>query len=76
MTSTIYPDCPSGGCLGISIERIKPGHPQQNRRHECMHRTLKAEATRPARMNFLQQQDRFDSFVKEFNQERPTRRST
>lgn len=57
--------------LGISIERIKPGHPQQNGRHERMHRTLKAEATRPACMNFLQQQDRFDSFIKEFNEERP-----
>lgn len=57
--------------LGIAIERIKPGRPQQNGRHERMHRTLKAEATRPARMNFLQQQDRFDSFVTEFNQERP-----
>ncbi len=57
--------------LGITIERIKPGRPQQNGRHERMHRTLKAEATRPARMNFLQQQDRFDSFVTEFNQERP-----
>ena len=57
--------------LGIAIERIKPGRPQQNGRHERMHRTLKAEATRPARMNFLQQQDRFDSFVTEFNEERP-----
>ncbi|WP_226946846.1 integrase core domain-containing protein [Rhizorhabdus phycosphaerae] len=57
--------------LVITIERIKPGRPQQNGRHERMHRTLKAEATRPARMNFLQQQDRFDSFVTEFNQERP-----
>ncbi len=34
--------------LGISIERIKPGHPQQNGRHERMHLTLKQEATRPA----------------------------
>ena len=57
--------------LGIEIERIKPGHPQQNGRHERMHRTLKAEATRPAGMNFLQQQARFDDFVAEFNTERP-----
>ncbi|MGC6331395.1 integrase core domain-containing protein [Rhizorhabdus sp. FW153] len=57
--------------LGIAIERIKPGRPQQNGRHERMHRTLKAEANRPARMNFLQQQDRFDSFVTEFHHERP-----
>lgn len=57
--------------LGISIERIKPGHPQQNGRHERMHRTLKAEATRPAGANFLQQQARFDAFVEQFNKERP-----
>ena len=42
--------------LGISIERIKPGHPQQNGRHERMHLTLKKEATRPAGANILQQQ--------------------
>ncbi|HLY91331.1 MAG TPA: IS481 family transposase [Acetobacteraceae bacterium] len=57
--------------LGISIERIKPGHPQQNGRHERMHLTLKREATRPAGGNSLQQQARFDSFVQEFNNERP-----
>ncbi len=57
--------------LGIEIERIKPGNPQQNGRHERMHRTLKAEATRPAGMNFLQQQARFDAFIQEFNTERP-----
>jgi transposase InsO family protein len=57
--------------LGIEIERIKPGHPQQNGRHERMHRTLKAEATRPPGMNFLQQQARFDAFLEEFNTERP-----
>jgi transposase InsO family protein len=34
--------------LGITIERIRPGHPQQNGRHERMHLTLKKEATRPA----------------------------
>ena len=57
--------------LGIAIERIKPGHPQQNGRHERMHLTLKKEATRPPGMNSLQQQDRFDAFVQEFNAERP-----
>jgi transposase InsO family protein len=57
--------------LGIAIERIKPGHPQQNGRHERMHLTLKQEATRPAAANFLQQQARFDAFVQEFNTERP-----
>jgi transposase InsO family protein len=57
--------------LGISIERIKPGHPQQNGRHERMHLTLKREATRPPGMNCLQQQARFDAFQAEFNDERP-----
>jgi transposase InsO family protein len=57
--------------LGIAIERIKPGRPQQNGRHERMHLTLKKEATRPPGMNTLQQQARFDDFVKEFNNERP-----
>ena len=57
--------------LGISIERIKPGHPQQNGRHERMHLTLKKEATRPAGTNILQQQGKFDAFIEEFNQERP-----
>ena len=40
--------------LGIGIERIKPGNPQQNGRHERMHLTLKKEATRPPGMNTLQ----------------------
>jgi len=57
--------------LGIAIERIRPGNPQQNGRHERMHRTLKAETARPPGMNALQQQARFDDFVSEFNQERP-----
>jgi len=57
--------------LGITIERIKPGKPQQNGRHERMHLTLKTEATRPPGMNSLQQQARFDDFVEEFNTQRP-----
>jgi putative transposase len=57
--------------LGIAIERIKPGHPQQNGRHERMHLTLKKEATKPAARNFLQQQARFDQFIDVFNKERP-----
>jgi transposase InsO family protein len=57
--------------LGITIERIKPGNPQENGRHERMHRTLKQETTRPPGMNALQQQDRFDRFIEEFNTERP-----
>ena len=39
--------------LGIEIERIKPGNPQQNGRHERMHLTLKLETTKPAAENFL-----------------------
>ena len=57
--------------LGIRIERIAPGHPQQNGRHERMHRTLKAEATKPAAPNVLQQQARFDTFVTRYNHDRP-----
>ena len=57
--------------LGIAIERIQPGHPQQNGRHERMHLTLKKEATKPAAANVLQQQARFDTFVAQYNRERP-----
>jgi len=57
--------------LGIAIERIVPRHPQQNGRHERMHLTLKKETTRPPGSNSLQQQERFDAFVHEFNTERP-----
>jgi transposase InsO family protein len=57
--------------LGIRLERTRPAHPQDNGRHERMHRTLKQETTRPARTNLLQQQERFDAFVEEFNQSRP-----
>src|SRR5213082_1362280 len=57
--------------LGITIERIKPGHPQQNGRHERMHLTLKLETTKPAARNFLQQQARFDDFIDCYNNERP-----
>ena len=57
--------------LGIEIERIKPGHPQQNGRHERMHLTLKLETTKPAGNNFLQQQAKFDDFIDCYNNERP-----
>ena len=57
--------------LGIHLERIRPGHPEQNGRHERMHLTLKKEATRPAARNFLQQQAKFDTFMECFNRERP-----
>jgi transposase InsO family protein len=57
--------------LGLILERIRPAHPEENGRHERMHRTLKAETARPARSNLLQQQETFDRFVEEFNGERP-----
>jgi putative transposase len=57
--------------LGIGIERIKPGNPQQNGRHERMHLTLKKEATKPPGKNFLQQQDKFDQFIEYYNRQRP-----
>src|SRR5258708_632995 len=57
--------------LPIEIERIKPGHPQQNGRHERMHLTLKLETTKPAGKNFLQQQAKFDDFIECYNNERP-----
>jgi len=57
--------------LGILPELIEPGKPQQNGRHERMHRTLKAETTRPAAATCRAQQRRFDRFRHEFNNERP-----
>ena len=57
--------------LGIVHQRIAPGKPQQNGRHERMHRTLKAETTRPPGADRQEQQARFDAFRTEFNEERP-----
>jgi putative transposase len=57
--------------LGINIERIKPGNPQQNGRHERMHLTLKKEATKPPGFNFLQQQSKLDDFQEIYNHDRP-----
>lgn len=57
--------------LGISIQRSRPGKPQDNGSHERMHRTLKAEATKPPASNFLSQQEVFDDFRNTFNFERP-----
>jgi transposase InsO family protein len=57
--------------LGIRHQRTEPAHPEQNGCHERMHRTLKAETTRPARATSLQQQERFDEFREEFNEKRP-----
>lgn len=57
--------------LGIRLEQTEPASPEQNGRHERMHRTLKAETTRPAAANLLQQQERFTRWVDIFNNERP-----
>ena len=57
--------------LGVLPELIEPGKPQQNGRHERMHRTLKAETTRPAAASLQAQQRRFNRFAHEFNFERP-----
>ena len=57
--------------LGIYPEQIEPGKPQQNGKHERMHRTLKKESTIPPERNIAAQQDRFDRFREEFNGERP-----
>ena len=57
--------------LNIVPERIEPGHPEQNGRHERMHRTLKEETARPAAANRRMQQRAFDQFRREYNEERP-----
>jgi putative transposase len=57
--------------LGIVPERIAPAHPEQNGRHERLHRTLKAETTRPPAANRRQQQQAFDQFRRRYNEERP-----
>ena len=57
--------------LGIRVEFIDPGHPEQNGAHERMHRTLKAETTRPPAATSRAQQARFDRWRREFNHERP-----
>lgn len=57
--------------LGVLPELIEPGKPQQNGRHERMHRTLKAEATRPPASGMIAQQRKFDRFRHEFNYDRP-----
>jgi len=57
--------------LGIRHERIEPGHPEQNGRHERMHRTLKAETATPPQRTLKTQQQVFDEFRYVFNQQRP-----
>jgi putative transposase len=57
--------------LGIAVEHITPGRPCENGAHERMHRTLKAETTRPPAYTMQGQQRRFNSFRPLFNDERP-----
>jgi len=57
--------------LGILPERIRPGHPEENGRHERMHRTLKQATAKPPRATPKAQQQAFDRFRTEYNQERP-----
>lgn len=57
--------------LGIQLDRIDPGHPEQNGRHERFHLTLQQETTTPPATTPLQQQRRFDRMREEFNTERP-----
>src|SRR5690606_18942152 len=57
--------------LGIALERITPGHPEQNGSHEQFHRVLKQHTARPPATDARAQQARFDCFVVEYNHERP-----
>lgn len=57
--------------LGIEPRYGRPGHPEDNGRHERMHRTLKAETSRPPAPSVRAQQARFDRFRRRFNEERP-----
>lgn len=57
--------------LGIKVERIEPAKPQQNGRHERMHRTLKHDTAKPPAATLAEQQVRFDEFRRIFNTERP-----
>jgi len=57
--------------LGIKVEFIRPGHPEDNGSHERMHRTMKEECCQPASANAAAQQRRFERWRQEFNEERP-----
>ena len=57
--------------LGIVAQRIEPGHPEQNGRHERMHRTLKEATGTPPLANWRAQQRAFDRFRREYNEVRP-----
>jgi putative transposase len=57
--------------LGIKVERIEPGKPQQNGRHERFHRTLEQHTAAPPARTLGAQQRRFEQFAQEYNQQRP-----
>lgn len=57
--------------LGIVPERIAAGHPEQNGRHERMHRTMKQETASPPQANARAQQRAFHRFRREYNEQRP-----
>ena len=57
--------------LGITPDRIEPGRPEQNGRHERFHKTLKAETASPPASTPAAQQRRFDRFTREYNEDRP-----
>lgn len=57
--------------LGIVPERIAAGHPEQNGRHERMHRTLKAATAQPPKATLGAQQRAFGRFIREYNEQRP-----
>jgi len=57
--------------LGIRVERIQPGRPQQNARHERFHKTLKESTASPAASSLQAQQMRFDAFQLTYNEQRP-----
>lgn len=57
--------------LGIKPERIRPGHPEENGRHERFHRSLKDSTARPPKQTLRAQQEAFDVFKREYNEERP-----
>ncbi len=57
--------------IGIALERIDPGKPYQNGRHERFHLTLQQETMRPPSQNMRAQQHRFDAFRRKYNEDRP-----
>src|SRR6202030_868898 len=57
--------------LGLELHFIRPASPQENGRHERMHRTLKAQTSRPPAQDPDEQQARFDTFRRHYNEERP-----